>query len=55
MAEWQKILKELAHRPFNEGTEAHQKFLKNIEQKLGQLSTVVDLSDELALLKKRIL
>lgn len=52
--EWQSTKKALAHRPFNEKTEAHQKFLQKLRAELLRFSEKIDVSDELALLEERI-
>jgi hypothetical protein len=43
----QKVKLELAHRPLNPKSEAHQKFLQNLLQKLERLSTEFDFSNEI--------
>ncbi len=54
VAEWTKIKKRLAHRPFNEQSDAHQKFLSNLLSDLTRISSTVDVSDEIELIKERI-
>lgn len=50
----QKVQLELAHRPFNPDTEAHQKFLQNLLVKLKRLNKEFDFSRELAEVESRI-
>jgi len=54
VAEWTQIKKRLAHRPFNEQSDAHQKFLSNLLSDLTRISSTVDVSDEIELIKERI-
>ncbi|MBI1767087.1 MAG: GSCFA domain-containing protein [Bacteroidetes bacterium] len=42
--EWQKIKKDLAHKPFQPQSESHQKFLKETLKKLDQLKQTFDLN-----------
>jgi hypothetical protein len=39
MHEIETIQKALQHRPFNEDSSKHQTFLKNLHQKMDELST----------------
>ncbi|MBN7818001.1 GSCFA domain-containing protein [Algoriphagus pacificus] len=43
----EKIKTELSHRPFNPKSESHQKFLRNLKEKLERLNTQFDFSSEL--------
>lgn len=54
VSEIQKVQLELAHRPFNPDTEAHQKFLQNLLVKLERLNDEFDFSRELAVVESRI-
>jgi hypothetical protein len=54
VSEIQKIQLELAHRPFNPDSEAHQKFLQNLFTKLERLNAEFDFSRELAEVKSRM-
>jgi hypothetical protein len=53
--QWQEIHKALAHKPFNASSEAHQKFLQKIIQKLEQMNDKVDVKDELEKLRSQLL
>lgn len=39
MHQWQKILKQLGHRPIQPGSEAHRKFLQQVRSKIEKLQT----------------
>lgn len=52
--QWSKIRQALAHRPMQENSPAHQKFLQALEQKLLSLAPVVDVTDELAEVRNRM-
>ena len=54
LKEWNGILSALNHRPFQVKSESHQKFLKNTLQKLMRMNEKVDLSVEIARLRKQI-
>ena len=43
---WQKILRDLSHRPFNPHTEAHRQFLYSCMSKLKQWEEMVDIREE---------
>lgn len=43
---WSKIKADLQHRPFNEKSDNHQKFLKTLFQKLEDISEFVDVEKE---------
>ncbi|XOV95136.1 MAG: GSCFA domain-containing protein [Bacteroidota bacterium] len=45
--EWDKILKDINHRPFHPESAAHQIFLKSLVNKLKSYQDVVDISTEL--------
>ncbi len=51
-SEWHKIRQALAHKPFQPGTEAYQRFLQETECKLLTYQTQVDISDELTCLQQ---
>lgn len=51
---WQQISMRLAHRPFNEKSEAHQKFLIKLLNDLESISLKVDVSEEIARVKASI-
>jgi hypothetical protein len=52
---WRKLRQDLQHRAFNPSGAAHQKFLKNLKLKLGQLSSQIDVSTELAQIQTQII
>ncbi len=54
LAEWQKILQKINHKPFNPKTEAHQKFLKNLLQELQAMQKNFDVSEEIAQVQRQI-
>jgi hypothetical protein len=45
---WQPIQKALAHRPFDEKSESHQKFLKKLLKDLQEISTLVNVEKEIS-------
>jgi hypothetical protein len=47
IAEWEKISKAIAHQPFNQASEAHQRFLKNTLHKLQAFRQQVDVEEEI--------
>lgn len=51
---WSKIKSDLSHRPFNEKSVSHQKFLKNLYQKLEEISAIVDVEKEKEAVLSRI-
>lgn len=53
-AKWQQIQSDLAHRPFHEKSEEHQKFLKKLLVKLEQISADIEVNNEILETKKRI-
>lgn len=55
IVKWQKIKAEISHRPFNEKSESHQKFMKNLIQKLEDIASIVDVEKEKENLISRIL
>jgi hypothetical protein len=54
LALWQPLRLELLHRPFNENSAEHQKFLGKLKLKLEKLSCHIDVSGELAEVESRI-
>ena len=52
IGQWQKIINAMHHKPFHEESQEHQKFLKNLLQELENLSSQVDVSQEVAIIKK---
>jgi len=52
--EWESIRKALAHRPFYPGLPAHQAFLKKTMDRLRALSSIVDVSEEIAYLNAQL-
>lgn len=53
--EWNKILNDLNHKPFNPHSDEHQKFLKKIISKLKSLNYNIDISEELKHINSQIL
>jgi hypothetical protein len=49
-----KINQDLNHRPLNPKSDAHQKFLQNLLQKLEQLNAEIDFSKEIAITKQTL-
>jgi len=47
MTEWQQIRRAINHRPFNEKSESHQKFLKNLLEDLIKISKKISVSEEI--------
>lgn len=55
VAEWSKLRNAMQHKAFHPASEAHQKFLKDLIQKVQNLSGQVDVSTELAELKSQLI
>jgi hypothetical protein len=53
--EWQSIRQAIAHQPFHPEIATHQAFLRQTLAKLESLAATVDVQEEIALLKGRIL
>jgi hypothetical protein len=51
---WKKIKSELNHRPFNENSASHQKFLKTLFEKLESISEIVNVEKEKEAVLSRI-
>ncbi|MEI9919790.1 MAG: GSCFA domain-containing protein [Bacteroidota bacterium] len=51
---WQKVLKSINHKVFNEGTGQHKKFLEGVLTELVELSGVLDVEREISEVKKRM-
>jgi hypothetical protein len=51
---WDNIRKALSHRPFNPSSQAHQRFVSKTIELLEQLASIVDVSDEIAQMKKQL-
>ncbi len=47
VTEWHEILKALSHRPFQPGSQSHQKFLKGLLNKLQELRVKVNVEEEI--------
>lgn len=54
LKKWQRLSKAVRHRPLHSASEAHQKFLKQTIQELQQLSSIVDVHQEIELLEKQL-
>ncbi len=52
--DWSKISTDLNHRPFNENSASHQKFLKNLMKKLEDISKIVNVEKEKEAVLSRI-
>lgn len=52
--EWQSIRQALQHRPFHEGSEAHQQFIQKTIAQLQKLRHVVSVDEEITLLTGQI-
>jgi hypothetical protein len=52
--QWKEIQQAINHRPFHPTSVAHQSFLKETLKRLESLKEMVDVEDELALIKSRI-
>jgi hypothetical protein len=53
--QWQRISRNLAHRPFHPSSSNHQEFIKKTLQLIEQLPENVDVSKEVAALKKDLI
>jgi hypothetical protein len=51
---WKEIKAALAHKPFHPSSTAHQLFLKSLYTKVSELKNVVDVEEELSLIKSQI-
>ncbi|MFN8357359.1 MAG: GSCFA domain-containing protein [Spirosomataceae bacterium] len=51
---WQEIQRDLAHRSFDVTSEAHQHFLQKLLKKLENLPQNVDISDEIAAVRRNL-
>jgi hypothetical protein len=51
---WKEIQSALAHKPFHPSSAAHQQFLKETLKKLEELKSVVNVDQEIELVKSRI-
>jgi len=52
---WLKIRKAIAHRPFNPRSDQHQKFIRKTIKQLNEFSSMVDINEELKLLKSQLI
>lgn len=55
IADWNQIKKRLAHRPFNEQSEAHQQFLSTLLTDLEKISARIDVSEEIKEVMSKLL
>lgn len=55
IADWKQIKKRLAHRPFNEQSEAHQQFLSTLLTDLEKISARIDVSEEIKEVMSKLL
>jgi len=51
---WDQIKKDIQHRPFNAGTEAHKSFLQKLMQKLKEISNQVNVENEIRNIEERM-
>ena len=54
LSQWKEIQQAINHRPFHPTSVAHQSFLKETLKRLESLKEMVDVEDELALIRSRI-
>ncbi|WP_192821491.1 GSCFA domain-containing protein [Rufibacter sp. LB8] len=52
---WQQLSRDLAHKPFNPESPAHQAFLQKLLQRLQALASEVDVTEEIAAVQTQIL
>ena len=52
---WQKIQSSLNHKSFQPNSESHQKFLANLLMKLEVISSQINVSEELEMVKKQLI
>ncbi len=51
---WSKMIKAMAHRPFNPDSDEHQKFIVKTIDQLNEFSNRIDVKEELKLLKSQL-
>jgi hypothetical protein len=51
---WQKVLRSINHRVFNEGTEQHKRFLEGLLKELTGLNEALDVSREIDEIRKKV-
>jgi hypothetical protein len=54
LSQWKEIQQAINHRPFHPTSVAHQSFLKETLKRLESLKEMVDVEDELTLIKSRL-
>lgn len=54
LLEWQKIKSSLSHKAFQPNSDSHQKFLKNLLGKLESLSSKINVSEEILMIKGQV-
>jgi hypothetical protein len=54
LSQWEKIQRDLQHRPLQPHTEAHRRFLMALLQKLEQLKADADITAEVALIQQQL-
>ena len=54
LGKWKEIQSALAHKPFHPASSAHQHFVKEMLKKLEELKGVVNVDEEVALLRKQL-
>jgi hypothetical protein len=52
--EWEKLRKAIYHKPFQPESTQHQRFLKDLKDRLNLLNTKADLDEEIKLVSKQI-
>ncbi|WP_304233694.1 GSCFA domain-containing protein [Jiulongibacter sediminis] len=53
--QWQQVKNQLNHRPFQPESESHQKFLRNLLNRLEQLGNTIDVEKEKELVKAQLM
>lgn len=51
---WKEIKNAMAHKPFHPSSTAHQQFLKSLYAKVSELKNVVNVEEELSIIKSQI-
>ena len=53
--QWDKIRKAMNHRPFNKGSQDHQKFIHKTIDQLNGFKNKIDITPELEILKSQLI
>jgi hypothetical protein len=54
LVRWKEIQSALAHKPFHPASSAHQHFIKETLKKLEELKSVVNVDEEVEVLRKQL-